>query len=134
MALVECELIRVVMSESRDHQVIVLREKGGERAMPVLIGPTEARAIHRAVNSIPPPRPLTHELFGQVLDELGAKIERVVVNDLSGSTYFGRIILKVGRHTHDMDSRPSDAIALATQKGAPIFVEESVLERASRDY
>jgi bifunctional DNase/RNase len=132
--LVECELNRVILSETQSHQIIVLKEKGGERAMRVLIGPAEAVAIHRAVTGERLPRPMTHELFGQVLDALGAAVEQVVINDLHDGTFFGRLILQQDGHTYDIDSRPSDAVALAVQKGAPIFVEEVVLAQASKDY
>ncbi len=132
MALVECELTQVVMSETRHHQVIVLKEKDGERKMPILIGVSEVFAIHRIINDEPPPRPLTHELFGQVLDVLGVTVQRVVINELSKGTYFGRLILSRNGQTFDVDSRPSDAIVLATQKGAPIFVEETVLDEAAK--
>ncbi len=132
MALVECELTQVVMSETRHHQVIVLKEKDGERKMPILIGVSEVFAIHRIINDEPPPRPLTHELFGQVLDVLGVSVQRVVINELSQGTYFGRLILSRNGQTFDVDSRPSDAIVLATQKGAPIFVEETVLDEAAK--
>lgn len=131
MALVECELTRVVMSETRQKQVIVLKERGGERQVPIVIGWTEVFAIHRFVNDEAPPRPLTHELFGRVLDALGVTVERVVVNALTEGTYFGRLVLKRDGQLYDVDSRPSDAIALATQKKAPIFVDETVLKEAS---
>jgi bifunctional DNase/RNase len=134
MALVECELARVVMSETRHRQVIVLKEKNGERKMPIMIGLSEVFALHRVINSEAPPRPLTHELFGNVLDALGVTVERVVISELVEGTYFGRLILKRDGQTYDIDSRPSDAIVLATQKSAPIFVEETVLEEGMRDY
>jgi bifunctional DNase/RNase len=128
MGLVECELHRVVMSEMRQHQVIILKEKSGERQLPIVIGLNEVFAIHRIINEEPPPRPLTHELFGSVLDVLDARVERVVVNALEGTTFLGRLILSRNGETYDIDSRPSDAIVLAVQKGAPIFVDEEVLK------
>jgi len=134
MALVECELARVVMSETRHRQVIVLKEKSGERKMPIMIGLSEVFALHRVINEEAPPRPLTHELFGNVLDALGVTVERVVITQLVEGTYFGRLILKQNGQTYDIDSRPSDAIVLAAQKSAPIFVEEAVLEEGTRDY
>ncbi len=133
MALVECELARIVMSEAHDRHVVTLQEKGGERAIEIWIGLWEVFAIHRTVNNEPPPRPLTHELFGNVLDALGVRIERIIISELRGRTYFGRLILRQNGETFDIDSRPSDAIALAVQKGAPIFVDESVLEQVSGD-
>ena len=133
MPLVECELARVVMSESHDHQVVVLKEKGGERIVPIAIGLFEVFAIHRTINNEPPPRPMTHELFGNVLDALGVKIERVVVTELREVVYIGLLVLRMNGKTYEIDSRPSDAIALAVQKGAPIFVEDAVLTQASQD-
>jgi len=132
--LVECELIRVVLSETQSHQIIVLKEKEGERMMRVAIGPAEAVAIHRAVTGERLPRPMTHELFGQVIDALGAEVVRVVVNDLHDDTFYGRLILQRDGKTYDIDSRPSDAVALAMQKGAPVFVEVKVLQKAAKDY
>ncbi len=133
MALVECELARVVMSETQDTHVVTLKEKDGERTVRIWIGLWEVFAIHRTVNNEPPPRPLTHELFGSVLDALNVQIERIVISELRGRTYFGRLILRQDGQTFDIDSRPSDAIALAVQKGAPIFVDDSVLEQVSGD-
>jgi bifunctional DNase/RNase len=132
MSAVECELARIVMSEGQDQHLIVLKEKDGERALRIYISGFEVFAIYRFVNNQTYPRPLTHELFGNVLDKLGITIERAVVCDIQrdetglGGTYFGRLILSRDGETYDIDSRPSDAIAMAVQKGAPIFVEESV--------
>jgi len=133
MSLVECELARVVMSESHDHQVVVLKEKGGERIVPIAIGLFEVFAIHRTVNNEPPPRPMTHELFGNVLDAIGAEIERIVVTELREVVYIGLLVIRLDGKTYEIDSRPSDAIALAVQKGAPIYVEEQVLNQATQE-
>lgn len=128
MALIECELSRVVMTETHEPQVVVLQELDGERVLPIAIGPFEVYAIHRVINDEPPPRPMTHELFGNVLDELDVDIERVEVTELRQMVYYGRLILRRDGDVYDIDTRPSDAIALAVQKNAPIFVEESILE------
>ncbi len=139
MSLVECELAQLIMNEMRGHGIVELKEKDGERRLPIVIGVWEIDAIRRRVHNQPPPRPLTHELFGNVLDALGVTIERAVINDLRvlensrEGTFFGRLIVKQNGETFDIDSRPSDAIALAVQKGAPIFVEESVLHEASQE-
>jgi len=114
MALVECRLSKVVMSESHDRQVIVLEEVNGTRKFPILIG-------------------LTHELIGNICRGLNVTLERVIINDLREMTFYARLILKQNGRTVDVDSRPSDAIALAVQMGAPVFVEEEVIEKASRD-
>ena len=133
MAIVECELSKVVMSESHDRQLVILQEKEGNRSLPIMIGLFEVFAIHRTVNAEPPPRPLTHELIGSILDTMGITIEKVIVNDLRDKTFYARLHLRQDGETYDIDSRPSDGIALATQTGAPIYVDESVLERAGRE-
>lgn len=132
MPLIECELAQLVMSETQDRHVVTLKETDGDRTIQIWIGLWEVYAIHRTVNEERPVRPMTHELFGNVLDELGVEIERIIISELRGKTFFGRLILKQDGQTFDIDSRPSDAIALAVQKGAPIFVEEAVLEEASK--
>ncbi|GAG11330.1 unnamed protein product [marine sediment metagenome] len=133
MKIVECQLVRVVMSETQDSHILWLKEKDGERKMRIAIGLFEVFAIHRTLNGQTFSRPLTHELFGSVLDTLGATIEAVVVNELRDETFFGRLMLKQNGKTYDIDTRPSDGIALALQQGAPIFVEDSVLTQANRE-
>jgi len=134
MPPVECQLAKVVMSESHDRQIIVLQQKGGERQFPIIIGFFEVYAIHRFVHNEPLARPLTHELIGNILTSLGISVDRIVVNDLKDMTFYARIFLKQGDEIFEVDSRPSDAIAIAVQAGAPIFVEEHVLDQASRDF
>lgn len=134
MPLVECELNRIVMSETHDRQLVVLKEREGERKIAIVIGPFEIWAIHRTINNEPPPRPMTHELFGSVLDALDVEIERVIVNDLRNDTYYGRLILRQNGRRFDIDTRPSDGLALAVQKRAAIFVDEGVLEEASQHF
>ncbi|MCD6416121.1 MAG: bifunctional nuclease family protein [Planctomycetes bacterium] len=133
MGLVECEFSRIVMSETNDRQIVVLKEKDGDRKMAIAIGIFEVWAIHRTVNNEPPLRPLTHELFGNVLDELGVKVKRLIVSSLENDTFYGRLILEQNERIYDIDTRPSDGMALAVQKGAPIFVDEDVLDSASTD-
>jgi hypothetical protein len=132
MDLVECQLSRVVMSEGHDQHVVVLQEKDGERKFPIIIGLYEVYAIHRTLNDRPPPRPMTHELLRDILSRLGVSVQRVVINDLRQGTFFGRLILARNGETFDIDSRPSDAIAIAVQGEVPIFVAEHVLNEASR--
>ncbi|MBS3761952.1 MAG: bifunctional nuclease family protein [Planctomycetes bacterium] len=134
MAAVECRLAKIVMSESHDRQVVVLEEKEGARRFPIIIGFFEVFAIHRFVNGEPPPRPLTHELIGNILQGIDVTVDRIIVNDLHDMTFYARLILKKDGQTFDVDSRPSDAIALAVQMDAPIYVEEDVIEEASQDF
>src|SRR5690349_6443096 len=113
------------------HRVVMLKEVRRERYLPIVIGVPEADAIAIKLQNHEVPRPLTHDLLCNMIGTLGARVTKVVVNDLSGETFFARIIMDVaGRHV-EVDSRPSDAIALAVRLGVPIFVEESVLERGA---
>jgi len=130
--MVEAELARIILNETDERQIIVLKESAGQRSFPIVIGIREAQAIHRGVHGLRHERPLTHDLMMNVLDELGVALERVIVNDLRDSTFFARLIFVRNGETFDIDSRPSDAIALAVQRQTPIFVEEKVFEDACR--
>lgn len=126
------ELARIIISEINDQQVIYLREVDGDRMFPILIGLFEATSINRRFTADPPPRPLTHHLLKNTIDELGGEVEDVVVNNLMDHTYFAVIRVRAGDELIEVDSRPSDAIALSVQYDPPkpIFVEDSVLEQA----
>lgn len=132
--MVEMELTRILIAETRDGQIIVLKEKNGTRAFPIVVGYFEAAAIDRHVKEIPMPRPLTHDLLSSVIKAFGGTLERVVINDLRDNTFFGRLIIRRDGEILDVDTRPSDAIALAVQNGAPIFVEEHVLDEVSGSF
>lgn len=129
--LVEMELSRIIISEINDQQVVYLREIGGERSFPILIGIFEATSINRRLTAPPPPRPLTHDLLKSVVTDLGAELQDIVVTSMVDHTYYA--VLRVKNAAGDIvevDSRPSDAIALAVHHDPvlPIFVDESVLE------
>ena len=132
--MVEMELARILISETRDAQIIVLREKDGERAFPIVIGYFEAAAIDRHVKEIPMPRPLTHDLINNIIAWFDAKLARIVVNDLRDNTFYGRLHIQWGDRLVDVDTRPSDAIALAVLNGCPIFVEEHVLDEVCASF
>ena len=129
-AMIEMELAQIVLRESSDHHYIFLREKGGERKFPIIIGPFEAAEIDRQVREKGTPRPMTHELLARVLAALGGTLERVVVNDLRDQTFFAELYVRQGGTLHRIDARPSDGIALAVRHRVPIFAEESVLDGA----
>jgi len=129
---VRMELARILIRETNDTHVVELREVDGERIFPIVIGLSEAAAIERRLMGQAPPRPQTHELLASVVEALGASIERVVINDLKNQTFFARLILRQGDRRVDIDSRPSDAIALGVATDVPIFVEEHVLEEVCR--
>ena len=124
--MLEVELSRIIINERSEQQVIVLKEKEGPRAFPIVIGIYEATAIDRGIKEYRTPRPLTHDLIGGILTALDVRLERVVVNDLRNQTFYAKLILTRNDSAIEVDSRPSDAIAVAVQFGAPIFVEEKV--------
>ena len=130
--MVEAELARIILNEADERQIIVLKERDGQRSFPIVIGIREAQAIHRGVHGLQHERPLTHDLMLSVLDSLGVSLERVIVNDLRDGTFFARLIFVRNGETYDIDSRPSDAIALAVQRQTPIYVEEKVFDDACR--
>ena len=133
--LVAMQLARIIISELTENQVIYLREVDGEREFPILIGIFEATNIDRRVKEdYQPPRPLTHDLIVSVAESLGATLEKIVISDLNQSTYFAQIVMKTdGGEEVEVDSRPSDAIAVAVtyDPPLPIFVDSAVLDEAS---
>lgn len=126
---VQVELARVIISETTDQQVIVLREKAGERSFPIIIGIFEAVSIDRKLKDIQVPRPLTHDLLAGVIREMGGRLTRIVVNDLRDNTFFAQLHVERDGKDIEIDARPSDAIALAVRVGCPVFAEEKVLEK-----
>ncbi|MFN8636282.1 MAG: bifunctional nuclease family protein [Chloroflexota bacterium] len=122
------ESIRVNMTNYK--RVVMLKEKTSQRYLPIWIGHFEADAIAIPMQNVPVSRPLTHDLLGSVITSLGGKVTQVVINELSEETFFAKLIIDDnGRHV-EVDSRPSDAIALAIRTKVPIFVEDAVLEQA----
>lgn len=128
--LVRMSLARVVIVDSDEEKIsmIVLREVDGDRAFPILIGIHEAHAINRRMNGARPPRPLTHDLVEGVIDSLDCTLEQVVINELRDSTFFAKLVIRHGGELVEVDSRPSDAIAVSAGRDVPIFVDESVLQ------
>jgi bifunctional DNase/RNase len=127
--MVEMELVGVRVELPTNTPIVLLREIEGERRMlPIFIGPPEATAIAFALEQVPTPRPMTHDLLRNLLDGLEVSLERIVVTDLQDSTFFAELHLVQNGETHLLSSRPSDAIALAARTGSPIFAEEAVLE------
>jgi len=131
--MIEMEFFELRLDETGADQIIILREKDGKRMMPILIGYYEAQSIHLALNEIHIQRPLTHDLVVRIIESLGAKMDRVVVNDLKESTFYARIHFTTPQGNVDVDSRPSDAIALAVRTNTPIFVAREVLEQVAKE-
>jgi bifunctional DNase/RNase len=126
--LVPMELSKLVISEVREEQVIVLKELEGDRSFPIVIGLHEAVAIDRGVRGIKAARPMTHDLVRNVIVGMDAALTSVVIHDIRNSTFYANLILRRNGTEVRIDSRPSDAIALALQMKAPIFVDEAVLK------
>ncbi len=125
---VEVELSKIIINEAVDQQIIVLKELEGQRSFPIVIGMTEILAIDRRLKNIQLPRPMTHDLLADVIDQMGGEIEKVVISDLSNGTFYARLHISSNGETVEVDSRPSDAIALGVGIGASIFVDEQVFE------
>ncbi|HKX70345.1 MAG TPA: bifunctional nuclease family protein [Solirubrobacteraceae bacterium] len=131
---VEMELVSVEAPERPTRTpVVILRETAGQRrVLPIFIGGPEAQAIALSMQNIETPRPMTHDLMRNLLDETGAQVERITVTELREGTFFAEIVLSAQGEVRTVSSRPSDAIALAIRIGSPIFAEEDVLEEAGR--
>jgi bifunctional DNase/RNase len=110
--------------------IIMLRDKDGQRVLPIWVGVFEANAIALQIENVTTPRPMTHDLLKNVIHDLHGRIEKIVVSDLKESTFYALIYLAVGGELMTVDARPSDAIALALRARAPIFVEEKVIDNA----
>ena len=128
--LVEMVVESVRVNLNTYQRVVVLKEKATERYLPIWIGNTEADAIVIQLQNVPVPRPQTHDLLKSVIGELGAKVTRIIVTNLENDVFFARVFIDIdGKHV-EIDSRPSDAIALAVRVQAPIFAEATVLDLA----
>ncbi|MDZ7729290.1 MAG: bifunctional nuclease family protein [Dehalococcoidia bacterium] len=126
----EMSIESVRLSLMNYQRVVILREKGSDRYLPIWIGPSEADAIAVRLQDVSVARPLTHDLLKNTIEQLGGRVAYIVVNDLANDTFFARIILDVNGDTMEIDSRPSDAIALAVRVDVPIYAEEVVLDNA----
>lgn len=132
MQKVKCEILGLSSSPSAGGAyAILLKESGGPRRLPIIIGAFEAQAIALEIEGIKPPRPLTHDLLKQVIENLGGTINEIVIDELRENTFYAKIILEISGLTNEIDSRPSDAIALAVRTQSPIYVLESVMETAA---
>ena len=125
---VRMELSRVIITELGDQQVIFLRELGGDRSFPIMIGTTEAIAIDRRLKGIETPRPMTHDLLADVIQKLGARLKKIVISELRSHTFIATLHLVTTTGTIEVDSRPSDAIAVGVASNTPIYVAEQVLD------
>jgi bifunctional DNase/RNase len=122
------ELSRIMITELGEQQVIFLKERDGDRSFPILIGIAEALAIDRRLKGVATPRPMTHELLANVIGALGGEIEKIVVNDLREHTFIATLYIRRNGQLIEVDSRPSDAIALGSALETPLYVAEHVFD------
>src|SRR3954466_6609613 len=124
---VQMELTGIIINENNEQQIIFLKEVDGDRSFPIVIGIFEATSIDRRVKGISNPRPLTHDLVANVVENLGGDLQDVYINDLREHTYFAKLRIRQEGELVEVDCRPSDAIALAVTAKVPIYVAEDVL-------
>ena len=128
---VRVDLAKIIISEDADQQVIVLKERDGERAFPIIIGMGEAFAIDRRIKGIQTPRPLTHELLASVIEQMDGELEKVVIHDLREHTFYAKLVIRHNGMAIEVDSRPSDAVALGVGCDTPLYVAEHVIDEVS---
>lgn len=128
--MIEVTIDSIRVSLMNYQRVVILKDKKSDRYLPIWIGQAEADAIAIKLQGVSVARPLTHDLLRSVIDTLGASINYIVVNDLKNDNFFAKIAMRVDGHEVDVDSRPSDALALAVRVEAPIYVDESVMDKA----
>ena len=130
---VKMELSRIFIREMTDMQIIELTEVGGERTFPIVIGLNEAFAIERRLKGLEIPRPQTHELLASVIEHLGGQLKEIIIHDLTDRTFYAKLIVIQDGIEIEIDSRPSDAIALGVAEDVPIYVAETVIAQTEAD-
>lgn len=131
--MIEVVIDSIRVSLMSNHRVVVLKEMHSERYLPIWIGPCEAEAITVKLQDVPAPRPLTHDLIRSVIREMGGKVVHIFINDLRQEVYYAKIVIDIAGEQLEVDSRPSDAIALAVRVNVPIFVAETVMDKAATE-
>ena len=130
--MIQVELAKIIIDEKRQDQIVVLKEKNGDRQIPIVIGFMEASSIKMKISGIEVPRPMTHDLLVSVMDALDGRLERLLLDKLVSNTFHAK--LEVRDHNGKLkliDARPSDGIALAVRLKVPIYVDDDVIEKAS---
>ncbi|HEU4564581.1 MAG TPA: bifunctional nuclease family protein [Gemmatimonadaceae bacterium] len=125
--MIEVTVEKLGLDSSTNSYVVILREKGGNRLLPIWIGQPEAESIAMEINGVKPPRPLTHDLCKRLITGLGGTLRRVQITKVKENTYFAELHIQRGEETVQVDARPSDSIAVALRLAAPIFAQETLL-------
>ena len=128
---VQMELRRIIISDTGEQQIIYLKEVDGEREFPIVIGYFEANSIDRRIKGQVPPRPQTHDLLASAIESLGGELNDIYICELRDHTYFAKLRIRREGETIEVDSRPSDAIALAVTVNCPIYVAEDVIDEVT---
>ncbi|MDA0744972.1 MAG: DUF151 domain-containing protein [bacterium] len=131
--MIEMEVVGVALEPNTHRPLVWLKDKDQRVFLPIAIGNFEATAIYMELYNEPPPRPITYDLLRSILDGLRAQVTQILINALREDTFYAEITLEAGESTFKIDSRPSDAIALALRVGAPVYVEEDVIREAGLD-
>src|ERR1700733_15751365 len=122
------ELHKIIISDMQDQQIIILQEVNGTRQFPIVIGNTEANAIKKRLEGNPMPRPMAHDLLANVIEELGGTLEHIEITNLQEHTFYAQLHIRQNGRIVQVDSRPSEAIALGIASSVPIYVAQSVLD------
>ncbi len=129
--MIEVVIDSIRVSLMSQHRIVILKDMMSDRYLPIWIGPCEADAITIELQEMPPQRPLTHDLLKNVIGELGGKVVHILISDLRNDVYYARVVVELNGKQVEIDSRPSDAIALAVRSKTPIFVNDMVMDRGA---
>jgi bifunctional DNase/RNase len=129
---VQMELTRIIINENNEQQIIFLKEVEGDRAFPIVIGIFEATSIDRRVKGLPAPRPLTHDLLANAIELLGGELQDIFISELRDHTYYAKLRIRHSGELVEVDSRPSDAIAVAVTVDVPIFVAGDIIDEVAQ--
>jgi len=129
--MIEVTIDSIRVSLMSQHRIVILKDVGSDRYLPIWIGPCEADAITVELQEVEVSRPLTHDLLKSMISQMGAEVVHIMINELRNDVFFARIVLNQNGRRMEIDSRPSDAIALAVRVHVPIFVDETVMEKAA---
>ena len=129
--MIEVTIDSIRVSLMSQHRIVILKDVGSDRYLPIWIGPCEADAITVELQEVEVSRPLTHDLLKSMISQMGAEVVHIMINELRNDVFFARIVLNQNGRRVEIDSRPSDAIALAVRVHVPIYVDETVMEKAA---